>query len=60
MTIQSRTVLKEGLILGLIGAAAVAAWFLLVDLIAGRPFFTPAVLGSFVFFGLRDPAAVSI
>lgn len=61
MTIQSRpAVLKEGLILGLIGAGAVAAWFLLVDVIAGRPFFTPAVLGSFVFFGLRDPAAVTI
>jgi hypothetical protein len=60
LTIQSRTVLREGLILGLIGAGAVAGWFLLVDVIAGRPFFTPAVLGSFLFFGLRDPAAVSI
>ncbi len=36
------------------------AWFFLVDLIAGRPFFTPAILGSAVFFGLRDPATVTI
>ena len=53
-------ILREGLIAGLIGAAAVAFWFLLVDLIAARPFFTPAMLGSAVFWGLRDPAQVEI
>ena len=45
---------------GLIGAGSVAVWFLVVDAIAGRAFFTPAVLGSAVFWGLRDPAAVVI
>ena len=55
-----RGVVGEGLVAGLIGAVAVAAWFLLVDIIAGRPFFTPAVLGSAVFFGLRDPTLVTI
>jgi len=59
LTMQTRAVLKEGLILGLIGAGSVAGWFLLVDGIAGRPFFTPAVLGSMVVLG-RDAASVSI
>jgi hypothetical protein len=59
LTMQTRAVLREGLVLGLIGAGLVAVWFLLVDGIAGRPFFTPAVLGSVVLFG-RDVASVSI
>ena len=57
---QLRQVLREGFIVGLIGAAAVALWFLVVDLIAGRPFFTPAMLGSAVFWGVRDPALVVV
>jgi hypothetical protein len=57
---QLRRVLREGFIAGLIGAAAVALWFLAVDVIAGRPFFTPAMLGSAVFWGARDPAQVVI
>lgn len=57
---QVPRVVREGFAAGLIGAGSVAAWFLLVDLIAGRPFFTPAVLGSAAFQGLRDPAAVVI
>ncbi len=55
-----RQVLREGFIAGLIGAAAVALWFLVVDLIAGRPLFTPAMLGSAVFWGVRDPALVVV
>ncbi len=53
-------ILREGFIAGLIGAAAVAGWFFIVDLFAGRPFFTPAMLGSAVFWGLRDPALVEV
>lgn len=53
-------ILREGFLAGLIGAAAVAVWFLLVDTIAGRPFFTPAMLGSAVFWGARDPGAIEI
>lgn len=59
LRLQSRSI-REGVVVGLIGAGSVGAWFLLVDLIAGRPFFTPAVLGSAVFFGLRDPATLTI
>ena len=57
---QARSVLYEGLITGLIGAGAVAAWFLAVDTVSGRPFFTPAVLGSAMFFGVRNASAVTI
>jgi uncharacterized membrane protein YphA (DoxX/SURF4 family) len=37
--------LKEGIIAGLIGAMTIAVWFGLLDVIAGRPFYTPATLG---------------
>ncbi|MFN2636465.1 MAG: hypothetical protein ABR585_05535 [Gemmatimonadaceae bacterium] len=38
--------LREGIIAGFIGATAIAVWFLIVDLIAGRPFYTPIFLGK--------------
>ena len=57
---QLGRILREGFVAGLIGAGAVALWFLLVDTIAGRPFFTPTMLGSAVFWGVRDPAQVVI
>jgi len=44
-------VVREGVVAGLIGAAVVAAWFLLFDLVRGRPLFTPAALGSTLFLG---------
>jgi putative oxidoreductase len=37
--------LHDGVIAGLIGASAIAVWFLIIDTIAGRAFFTPATLG---------------
>jgi hypothetical protein len=55
-----RNVLREGLVTGMIGAAIIALWFLIADAIAGKPLFTPAMLGSALFWGLRDPAAVEI
>ena len=51
---------QEGFMAGLIGAGGVAVWFLIVDTINGRPFYTPALLGSAVFWGLRDPALVQV
>jgi hypothetical protein len=53
-------IMREGFVAGLIGAGGVALWFLIIDTIDGRPLFTPAVLGSAVFWGLRDAAAVNI
>jgi hypothetical protein len=40
--------IREGVIAGVLGATGVAAWFLVVDTIAGQPFFTPRVLGEAV------------
>ena len=40
---------QEGLVAGLLGAATVALWFLLVDAVQGRPLYTPTVLGSALF-----------
>jgi hypothetical protein len=36
---------KEGVIAGLLGAAGVAFWFLVVDLMSGHAFATPEMLG---------------
>jgi hypothetical protein len=46
---ESHNPVREGAIAGIIGASAVALWFLMVDSIAGRPFFTPAILGASLF-----------
>jgi hypothetical protein len=45
---------------GLLGAAAVAIWFLIVDTAAGMPLRTPALLGAAMLEGLRDPGALVI
>jgi hypothetical protein len=55
-----RNIIGEGIVVGLAGATAVAAWFLVYDLAAGVPFRTPALLGAAIFEGLRDPAALVI
>jgi hypothetical protein len=36
----------EGLLVGALGAATVALWFMFVDIVAGEPFYTPIVLGG--------------
>jgi len=56
---QLNRILCEGFIAGCNGAGAVALWFLIVDLINGRAFFTPAMLGGAVFFG-DQPSQVVI
>lgn len=53
-------VIREGVIAGLIGAVTVAGWFFLFDLLRGQPFFTPGALGSALFLGARDVAAISV
>jgi hypothetical protein len=47
---------REGLAAGLIGAVAVAAFFLVVDLARGRPLLTPTILGIAL---LDGPSAVA-
>ena len=46
---ESHRPMREGSVAGIIGASTVALWFLMVDWIAGRPLFTPAVLGASLF-----------
>jgi hypothetical protein len=49
-------VIREGLVTGIIGATAVAVWFLIVDTINGHPLYTPRALGAAVFGVLGPPA----
>jgi len=58
--LKEHTTIREGLVAGVLGAAAVMVWFLVLDLIQGRSFFTPAALGSALFFGARGMAEVSV
>ncbi len=57
---QQGHVRREGVVVGLIGATAVAVWFFIADLIAGHPLFTPYGLGSVLqgFFGVETPASI--
>ena len=50
-----KRVMREGVTVGMLGASAVAVWFLLVDAMAGEPFRTPALLGGVLFHGVADP-----
>ena len=42
---------EEGIVAGLIGAAMIVIWFLILDTIEGRPLYTPTVLGTALFHG---------
>lgn len=55
-----RSVLREGIAAGLIGAAVVAVWFLAFDAARGRPLLTPALLGAAIFQGLNTPIGLEI
>jgi len=59
-TLQQRPVVMKGLVTGLVGAVAVAAWFFLRDLVAGAPLHTPAALASALLLGAAGPADVSV
>ncbi|HXV79560.1 MAG TPA: hypothetical protein VEG60_06750, partial [Candidatus Binatia bacterium] len=39
----------EGIVAGVLGAAAIALWFFILDIFSGRPFYTPSLLGSALF-----------
>jgi hypothetical protein len=54
--------LLDGLFTGMIGALAVAVWFLILDVAAGRPLYTPALLGAWLLHGSQagtTPVAVA-
>jgi hypothetical protein len=58
--LRGHHLLTKGLITGMIGAGAVALWFLILDLLTNSPFYTPAALGSVVLFGATSPAEVQL
>ena len=62
-TEESYRLYQEGIIAGLIGAATIAVWFLIIDALNGRPLYTPTVLGTALFKGgegLGAPASLPV
>jgi hypothetical protein len=60
MALASRTI-RQGLIVGLIGYASVAALYAAFDFLAARgALYTVDLLGKSVFGGLRDPAVLGL
>jgi len=58
--LRDHPVVARGLVTGLIGAIAVAAWFFVLDIAAGAPLRTPAALGSALLLGAAGPAEVTV
>ena len=54
-TADKHNLLREGIITGFIGAFVVVAWFLVTDLLQGRPLATPSVLGQVVLYRITEP-----
>lgn len=62
-TAESSRLYQEGIVAGALGAASIAAWFFVLDALAGRPLYTPNVLGTALFrgaAGLEAPEALPI
>jgi hypothetical protein len=60
-TARTSNLYEEGLVSGLLGAATIAVWFLILDTIQGRPLYTPTVLGTALFrarAGLTAPESL--
>jgi hypothetical protein len=55
-----RSVVREGIVAGIIGAAVVAIWFLAFDIARGKPLLTPSLLGAAVFYGVNTPTGLEI
>lgn len=54
-TADKHNLLREGIITGFIGALVVAGWFLVTDVLQGRPLATPSVLGQVILYGTTEP-----
>lgn len=57
---HAASVLEDGILTGIVGAAVVALWFLVLDLARGQIFHTPSLLGSVVFLGQSPNQVTSI
>lgn len=53
---RAHPVVAQGALTGILGAVVVAVWFLVIDVVSGQPFRTPAALGSLLLFGGANPA----
>jgi len=51
---------EDGVVAGVIGAAVVAIWFLVLDVARGQPFLTPSMVGSVLFLGDSLEAASTL
>jgi len=61
MAIQHRhDLLREGIFTGVLGAVAVAGWFLVIDVMQGRLFATPSVLGQVILFNNPKPVITPV
>ncbi len=50
----------ESLYAGVLGGSAVALFFLVTDLLDGRPFFTPSLIGSVMFHGVSPTDVATV
>jgi hypothetical protein len=57
---RSASILEDGILTGVMGAAVVALWFFILDTAQGRMLFTPSLLGSVVFLGQSPEQPVSV
>jgi hypothetical protein len=57
---HQHSVVREGVIVGLLGAVIDAAWLLLYDVAAAQPLHTPSALGRVFFAGDVNPGARDI
>jgi hypothetical protein len=58
---ETEIILQGGLFAGLIGYFTIVVFFAVVNLVGGHsPFYTAALLGSALFFGLQDPTQVQV
>lgn len=60
MAQERSQLLREGVTAGLLGAAGVAVWFFVVDLLKGQPLYTPSVLGEALLNVLRADSHYSV
>jgi hypothetical protein len=62
-TAELSNLYQEGLAAGVLGAATIAVWFLILDTLRGHPLYTPTVLGTALFrsgAGLGAPATLPV
>jgi hypothetical protein len=60
MGAKEHSTVREGLIVGLLGATILAAWYFVFDAAAGKPFHTPNLLGTVFFRGDLEPGVRQI